>query len=94
MATAWSDVATNVVIILLPLGCVGSSGHPCKMMAYASSDLGAQDAILEKDWRVQCVPSGGFVSRQQAVESFKLTNTKDCRLWHCKARRLLSSIWW
>ena len=63
MATAWSDVITNVVIILLPLGCVGFSGHPCIKMTNALLDLGAQDAILEKDRRVQCVSSWGFVSR-------------------------------
>ena len=89
VAQAWSDVATNFVIILLPLGCVRLTSptfHTRQLTTFL--DMGASDAILEESRRVRCVPFGSSVGLPHLVSSVRTDALQNCGLRDRKACRL------
>ena len=67
IAQAWSDVATNLVILLLPLGCVSIAktlGQKARAKIFV--DIRAPNAILEKG-RCGCgIPPRSLVGVQNS----------------------------
>ena len=82
-AQAWSDVATNIVIILLPLGPVSTASPlTLALQLIHNLDMGTSDAILEKDRSVRRISIGSTV-RLRCRLSYSETNAlQDCGLRH------------
>ena len=79
IAQAWSDVATNLIILLLPLGCVGIA-RPLGSWACADEfvDIRASNAILEKGRR-SCGISPRCLVSVHILSHIFLTNFKTER---------------
>ena len=95
IAQAWSDVATNLIILLLPLGCV-SIAIPLGSEVCADNfvDIRASNAVLEKDRRGCGISPGSLVGVQTFCYDISTNWGKNCRFWYCKACCLLQRICW